>query len=120
MSSTRLAFLVLLICALCLSLELAAPTMAGAAHHRHARDTDHDGIPNSRDRDIDGDHIPNRRDRDMDGDGIPNSRDRDMDGDGVPNWSDYDSDGSGNNRGGPRQPVPPGFFGLVAEETFTA
>jgi hypothetical protein len=120
MSSTRLVFLALLISSLCLSIQLGAAGAAGAAHSRHARDTDHDGIPNSRDRDIDGDGIPNWRDKDMDGDGIPNSRDKDMDGDGIPNWSDYDSDGSGNNRGGPLKPVPPGFFGLVAEETFTA
>lgn len=118
MSGTRLALLVLVISSLSLSLQLGAPAIAGA-HSRHARDTDHDGIPNSRDRDIDGDGIRNTRDRDIDGDGIRNSRDRDVDGDGIPNWSDYDSDGSGNNKGGPLKPVPPGFFGLVAEEAFT-
>ncbi len=119
MSRSRLVAL-LLICSACLTLVLGNTASARGGHGHHARDTDRDGIPNSRDRDIDGDHIRNSRDRDIDGDHKRNARDNDVDGDGVPNWSDYDSDGSGNNRGGRRTPVPPGFFGLVAEETFTA
>ncbi|MEP7300501.1 MAG: hypothetical protein ABI699_03160 [Caldimonas sp.] len=42
-------------------------------------DTDHDGIPNSRDRDRDGDGIRNRYDRDRDGDGVRNRYDRQPD-----------------------------------------
>src|SRR4051794_32719456 len=119
MSGTRLVTLVLLISA-CLSPALPATAGARPSHHKHSRDRDRDGVPNRRDRDIDGDGVRNARDRDMDGDHVANRRDPDIDGDGVPNCSDYDSDGSGNNRGGRRRPVPPGFFGLVAEESFTA
>jgi hypothetical protein len=105
MSGTRVATLFLLVCSAFLSPVLGSTAAARTGHSHHARDTDHDGIPNDRDRDIDGDHVRN-------------ARDNDMDGDGIPNWSDYDSDASGNDRGGPRTHVPPGFFGLVAEETF--
>ena len=54
---------------------------------------------------------------DVDGDGVRDDRDRDLDGDGVPNYADDDSDGSGDALRGPVPRLPPGFFGIVAEET---
>lgn len=63
------------------------------------RDTDGDGIPDSRegDGDPDGDGIPNYLDLDSDGDLIPDQTETDIDsdGDGIPNFLDLDSDNDG-------------------------
>jgi hypothetical protein len=87
------------------------------------RDVDGDGLRNGcRDQDTDGDGRRNGRDRDVDGDGRRNGRDPDVDGDGIPNRRDADANGDcipDRRRslvlGGK---VPPGFFGLVTEDTF--
>ncbi len=75
------------------------------------RDSDRDGIPDSRDPDSDNDGTPDSQDNDDDGDGTPDSKDEDgaptlpeapegpykpdEDGDGVQDKNDDDDDGDG-------------------------
>lgn len=52
------------------------PGYGGGHRMAYERDSDRDGIPDSRDRDRDNDGVPNWHDRDRDGDGIRNEYDR--------------------------------------------